>query len=282
MKNLTAPALAAILASCLSPHALAGTAEEALAGFAPHRAVYDLELDRAESASNIAGAAGRLVFEFGGSTCEGFTVSSRFVTRLQDHDGSTRLTDLRSATYETVDPPSFTFNNRTFVNQVEQDATVGRAVREAGEVAIDLEAPEPRKVRIDQAAVFPTRQVADLLAAAEAGLKIHEAAVFDGAEGGTKVFNTTSIIGQRHEGVGKPGADDPAALESIPDDLAHWRISMSYFDLSGARGEVTPTYQLTFVLYENGVSRDLVFDYGSFALKASLKEIEFIEQVPCE
>ena len=50
----------------------------------PHRAVYDLSLDKASDRSGITGLSGRMVYEFNGSPCEGYTVKFRFVTQIDD------------------------------------------------------------------------------------------------------------------------------------------------------------------------------------------------------
>ena len=53
---------------------------------APHRAVYDLALDKASDRSGITGITGRMVYEFNGSACDGYTVTFRFVTRIDTGD----------------------------------------------------------------------------------------------------------------------------------------------------------------------------------------------------
>lgn len=277
--------LALAVALLHAPAAPAAGPAEAFAALAPHRAVYDLALADAGSGAGITAAEGRLVFEFGGSPCEGFTVASRFVTRLTNLDGASRLTDLRSATYETVEEPSYTFRHRTFVNEIEQDPIAGRATIDGDEVMVDLEEPEEGLLRIEGPAVFPTRQVAELLAAAAAGERIHETAVFDGSDTGVKVYATTAVIGPERAGVGAAGEDLGAALEplaALDGPLRHWRVNLSYFDLEGASGEVLPSYELAFLLYDNGISRDITFDYGEFSLDARLVELEIGEQTPCE
>ena len=65
----------------------------------PHRAVYDLELKDASDRSGIAGMYGRMVYEFNGSACEGYTVSFRFVTQV-DTGEEVRLTDQQTTTFE--------------------------------------------------------------------------------------------------------------------------------------------------------------------------------------
>ena len=57
----------------------------------PHRAVYDLALDKASDRSGITGLSGRMVYEFNGSPCEGYTVKFRFVTQIATNDNNTRL-----------------------------------------------------------------------------------------------------------------------------------------------------------------------------------------------
>ena len=39
---------------------------------------------------------------------------------------------------------------------------------------------------------------------------------------------------------------------------------------------------MSFVLYENGVTRDLVMDYGDYKLAGTLKAVEALEQQPCD
>lgn len=43
----------------------------------PHRAVYDISLNKANERSGITGISGRMVYEFDGSQCDGYTVKFR-------------------------------------------------------------------------------------------------------------------------------------------------------------------------------------------------------------
>ncbi|TIW05637.1 MAG: DUF1849 family protein, partial [Mesorhizobium sp.] len=64
-----------------------------------HRAVYDLSLDKASDRSGITGISGRMVYEFNGSPCEGYTVKFRFVTQIATNDNATKLTDQQTTTF---------------------------------------------------------------------------------------------------------------------------------------------------------------------------------------
>jgi hypothetical protein len=67
----------------------------------------------------------------------------------------------------------------------------------------------------------------------------------------------------------------------------HWPISVGYFDGEkkdggdAGFGEELPTYQMQFTLYENGVTNDLVMDYGNYALSGSLEQIEALDVPDC-
>ena len=88
-------ASAAMLAGGLAGQAEAFAGKEPIK-LTPHRAVYEVTLDDARSASGITGIDGRMVFEFSGSECDGYTLNMRMVTQMTDSQVQTNLTDLRS------------------------------------------------------------------------------------------------------------------------------------------------------------------------------------------
>jgi len=61
-------------------------------------------------------------------------------------------------------------------------------------------------------------------------------------------------------------------------------VTISYFDQSVREnaGEQMPVYSISFELYENGVSRALVLDYGDFVLKGDMASIEMKSTKPCQ
>ena len=71
-----------LVLALLGMPALAPAPAFAAAPLIAHRAVYDLALDKASDRSGIIGLQGRMVYEFNGSPCEGYTVNFRFVTRI--------------------------------------------------------------------------------------------------------------------------------------------------------------------------------------------------------
>ena len=59
-------------------------------------------------------------------------------------------------------------------------------------------------------------------------------------------------------------------------------MAISYFEEGMAAGEEMPVYELAFRFYANGVSRNLLINYGDFSIKGALKEIEFFQADVCE
>ena len=60
---------------------------------APHRAVYDVTLKRADERADLSGADGRLALELGGSDCEGWTTNFRMANEFRPREGKGRVID---------------------------------------------------------------------------------------------------------------------------------------------------------------------------------------------
>src|SRR4029077_3150406 len=78
-----------------------GRAEAAASGpFLAHQALYELKLVKARGSNAISGARGRILYNFSGSACEGYTSEFRQVSELDSGEGKLTLSDLRSHSWE--------------------------------------------------------------------------------------------------------------------------------------------------------------------------------------
>ncbi|MGI9382397.1 MAG: cell envelope integrity EipB family protein [Methyloligellaceae bacterium] len=248
---------------------------------APHRAVYDMTLDGSSSGASLSGIRGRMVFDFAGSSCEGYTLNMRMVTQVTDRSGRSTLTDLRSSTWEAGQGEQFRFNSRRFLNQKLNETTRGNAaqVGTGRGLEVKINSPKADKLNLSGKFLFPTQHSLAILAAAEKGRSIVQANVYDGSEKGKRAYATTAFIGKARA----PAPEE--RLESVENDavlgkLRSWPVTISYFDKSKS-GDPVPSYELTFRLYANGVSRKLRIDYGDFAVRGSLSSLEFFDVTPC-
>jgi len=279
---------ASIVAACLFAQvsafapAQAQQADQPRVSLAPHRAVYNITLAESKAGSGVGEAVGRMVYEITGNACDGYTQNMRFVTRIAGSEGNTVLSDVRSSTWESGAGDRFRFQTSQIRDQNPAETTVGDARREAGRIAVELTRPDKKDVSIDSSAVFPVQHTMALIEAAMQGKTLFTAKLYDGSEKGDKIYTTTAAIGR----VQPPGANSklPKATSAEPlDALRSWPVSISYFESGKPKEDAAPDYELAFLAFENGVSRKLFIDYGEFAIRGTLTEIEFLkpETSPC-
>lgn len=248
---------------------------------APHRAIYEMSLDDLRSGTSVASLQGRLVFEISGSSCDGYTINMRFVTRITDVQGSEKITDLRASSWEQGLGERFRFNSSHYLNQRLDQVTSGDAKRlkNNGPVKIKIDRPKESKLELSSDVLFPTQHIINIIEAAQQKKGHLHADVYDGSEQGLKVYATTTIIGREFKPV------ENKTLSQIENSaklhkLASWPVAISYFNKDSKAS--TPAYQIGFRLFANGVSRKLLIDYGDFSIKGVLKEIEFYQEAKCE
>lgn len=246
---------------------------QSAAVLAPHRAVYDLKLDKATERSGISGISGRMVYEFNGSACEGYTVTFRFVTEIDTADNS-RVTDQQTTTFEDGEGKTFNFVTKSYVDQTLDRELRGEASKETDAVEVKLDKPQEMDVKL-QATQFPTQHMLELLDKAEKGDTFYETTLFDGSDEADKVMTTTVVIGKPASE--KQGDPELPVLKALGGDR-FWPVDIAYFDLQGEGGEETPDYRISFKLHANGLTRDLVMDYGDFSMTGTLVDLNMLPQ----
>lgn len=241
-----------------------------------HRAVYDLSLDKASDRSGITGITGRMVYEFNGSPCDGYTVNFRFVTQIATND-TTRLSDQQTTTYEDAKGKTFSFVTKSFIDQQLDKEVKGTAVKKDNGVEVDLDKPQKSVVQL-AATQFPTQHLVELIGKAEKGERFYETSLFDGSEDANKVMTTTVVVGKKTE-ADKSDPELPALAKLAKDK--YWPVDIAYFDLSDKNsGEEVPAYRISFKLHENGLTRDLVMDYGDFSMTGKLVNLALFDNAP--
>lgn len=244
---------------------------------APHRAFYELSLLKTSGeASAPVGASGRIAYDFTGSACEGYTTNFRQATDLTSPEGDGLSTQMRSSSFESADHGSLDFRVETGSARGEPEIVEGSASRSGdGSLSIALRRPTLMKADIDHDALFPTDMMIRAIEAARAGQATFATKLYDGTSDGDKVYYTLSVIGRpSNEALGDPTKDAPAMR-----GMRRWPVKVSYFDI--AKADSPPVYLLSFQMWENGISSDLVLDYGSFQLKGELMKLEMLPEGNC-
>ncbi|WP_343804746.1 cell envelope integrity EipB family protein [Paenochrobactrum glaciei] len=241
----------------------------------PHRAVYDLQLDKADDKTGISGLKGRMVYEFNGSACEGYTTNFRFVTQIDMEEQPQRLTDQQTTTFEAGDGKQFSFVNKTFVDKDLIKEVRGNAELQAKNLQVKLS--QPLKSDIELAKTnFPTKHLTEIIGKAETGEKFYQTTIFDGSEDANRIVSTTVMLGK--EQVVKD--DEYKSLGEMGKDK-FWPVTIAYFD-DKENQDGMPIYRINFKLYRNGVTRDLFMDYGDFSMRGKLVKLDLYKGEPVD
>jgi len=269
--------VAALLAgACFAGGGLTSAFANPASGLAPHRAVYDLKLKDATERSGIAGMYGRMVYEFNGSPCDGYTVSFRFVTQVNTGE-ETKLTDQQTTTYEDLKNGNFRFLTRSFTDEKLDKEVRGSAHEGKEGVSVDLTSPDKRQVEL-AASRFPTEHMLEVIEHAKKGERFFESRIYDGSDSGDKTLMTTAVVGKKEKPKAGDVDADKAGAFSKQD---FWPVSIAYYNDTG-EGDALPVYRMSFKLYENGVTRDLTMDYGEFVLSGKLAKLEMFKPQECK
>jgi EipB-like len=271
-------AVAAAVSVMIGPSAFAAEPVH----FAPHRAVYEINLTKSASGSGVAGLTGRMVYELSGSSCEGYTQNMRFVTRMSSQEGGDTINDLRNSSWEDLTAKRLRFSATQYQDDTIIEASQGDASHDkaGSNGSVELTKPQKSRVKLPADTYFPMQHAAALIQSAKNGQKIFSANVYDGTEKGDKVYLTNAVIGKAES------ADARKSTASLKDGaklaaLQSWPMSISYFEMGKDKQDAPPAYELAYHFYENGVTSELQIDYGEFAIKGDLKELTFLPESPC-
>src|SRR6202789_3282896 len=201
----------AIAAAAFMPGFVSGTADAASAAtFLPHQELYDLNLVKSRGSNSINSARGRILYNFSGSACEGYTSEFRQVSEMDSGEGKVTLSDLRSTSWEDGAGKSYRFKIEARTNDTDSSPVDGVAERTGDHVTVKLKQPVSKTFTLDGSTVFPTEQIERIIAAARQGKSVLELTVYDGSDNGEKVYNTLSVIGQPIPGDRTVAAPDPS------------------------------------------------------------------------
>jgi hypothetical protein len=253
-----------------------GPVKAAAVPFLPHQALYELSLVKSRGSTTINSVRGRILYNFSGSACDGYTSDFRQVSELDAGEGKMTLSDLRSTSWEDGAGKSYRFKIDSRMNDADSRPVDGIAERTGDHITVKLKQPEAKTFTLDGTTVFPTEQIKRIIDAAREGKSLLELTVYDGSDNGEKVYNTLTVIGRPVPGDREIASPDASTTSDQMKPLTRWPVTVSYFDrdAKAKEGEQTPVYAMSFELFENGVSRSLVLDYNDFVIAGTLGKFD--------
>lgn len=252
--------------------------------FLAHQAAYELSLLKSRRNPAVDGASGRILYSFTGSECEGYTTEFRQVSQVDTEGGKSKVSDMRSTSWEDAGGKTYRFHISTVTDQVETSNVDGFAERTGDTVTVKLKEPSAKTFTISKDIVFPTEQVRRIIDAAREGKSLLELDVYDGSEDGQKVFHTLTVVGQPISGDRVPATSDLGTDTNTLKSMTRWPVTVSYYDKAAREdaGEQTAEYAMSFELYENGVSRALKLDFNDFVIGGAMSKFDIKTAKPCK
>jgi envelope integrity protein B len=239
----------------------------------PHRALYTMTLGSTLADSGVVGATGAMDYEWG-ETCDGWTIEQRY--RLKMRYAESRDVDVTSTfvTWESKDGLRYRFNQRQTRNgEVDQEVR-GEAKLDGpgkGGTAVFTK-PETQTLQLAPGVMFPSAHTILLIDKAKTGATFVTRQVFDGATDENAV-QVSAVIGS------KVSADPVSEKLGPLVDRPGWRVRLAFFPVDAKAEE--PDYELGMDLLDNGVSRNMVIDYGDYSIRAKLDDIEPLGKPNC-
>jgi EipB-like len=262
----------------LLPVVLAGFLScDAIAELAPHRALYDLKGENFDKKSGITAVTGKLAYEIMGNSCEGWSTTYRSAYRIVKTEGAIQVSDTQMTAWESGDGTEMTLNQKEYLNQaLSQESSLSAKKSATGEGSVQLTRPADKAFKIPADALFPVAHQKKLLSSAASDQGRDSTTVYEGSDG-ESVYKAVGLISAKQvmKAKGTP-ADAQAVMRAMPS----WSMTVGYYKYPDEQAEL-PDYQTSFVMFENGVSTKLLFDYGTYQVAGELVKLDLLPVEPC-
>jgi hypothetical protein len=252
---------------------LLASGQAGAADIAPHRALYSMNLGTTHGDAGVTGASGTMAYQWG-ETCDGWTVEQRYRLKMGYAESPDVSISSNFVTWEGKDGLRYRFNQKESRSGGADQEIRGEAKLDgAGKAGtVDFEKPETKNLKLPAGVLFPSAHTIFLIDRAQAGENFVSRQIFDGATADGAIL-VSAVIGPKVEPDGEVAKKSP--LLNRPG----WRVRLAFF--SADQKAEKPEYELGMLLLDNGVSRDMVIDYGDYSIRAKLDDIEPLPKPGC-
>jgi EipB-like len=266
--RLTQASLRLLASLALLTAGSAGAAE-----IAPHRALYSMSLGATHGDAGVTAATGTMAYQWG-ETCDGWTIEQRYRLKMGYAESPDVSLSSNFVTWEAKDGLRYRFNQKETRSGGTDEEIRGEAKLDGPGKGgtVEFEKPEPKSLKLPEGVLFPSAHTIFLIDKAKAGENFLSKQIFDGATADGAVL-VSAVIGPKVE------PDAEAAKKSPLLNRPGWRVRLAFFPADQKAEK--PDYELGMLLLDNGVSRDMVIDYGDYSIRAKLDDIEALPKPGC-
>jgi EipB-like len=260
-RRYTRPGLAALFL-CLAAIVKPAGAVEVI----PHHAVYELSL-KSGGHSEVSDVTGTIEYEWE-DACDGWAVSYRMDMTFVYQQGNEMEFGMNVASWESKDGLRYRF----FVKRLEGDQVTdefrGEAELDAaggpGKARYTL--PEEKTVDLPEGTLFPTAHSLRILDIVAEGQKLFWSNFFDGSDG-KGVLGVNTVVTERKNSDAGIGKAWPLLAGT-----GYSNVQLAFFPSSDETA--LPESEQQLLMFDNGITSELVFDYGTFSVAGKLKELK--------
>jgi len=244
---------------------------------APHEARYDMRLIRRASGSPVVNAYGTMTYRLS-DTCDGWAMESHTKLSLFYKEGEPVVSDWSFISWESKDADRYRFRIRSERNgQVDSlidgraDITVGEDGRAEG--VAQFTHPEEKALDLAGPVMLPGQHTLAVLRAAAEGRRLFTVPMFDGSEP-EGAMQATAVVAEA-----VPAGEASELPEALLLAGPSWRIVLSFF--SPDENTTLPEYEVRLRYHANGVAQEVIQDFGTMALRATLTDLKPLTDGGC-
>lgn len=239
------------------------------AGFAAHKALYDIKLSGTKSGSQIINISGQMFYEWQ-STCDAWTSDHRFNLFYEYADSPAMQITSDFSTYESFDGKTMNFTSlRRRDGQLFEELRGQALLTDEGKGEAVYSLPKDLVFDMPGGTLFPMGHSLHVLDSIRNGKKFYKAVIFDGSdEDGPVEINT--FIGKEvaiPDSLTSSGKVDKALISSPART-----VRLAFFPLNDVSS--TSDYEMTIVFHENGIISDMAIEYEDFSVSQKLVALE--------
>lgn len=279
--NLLSSSILFLAVLCLSSMGVSGAYAADIdvakkAGFAPHRALYDIKLKETKSGSQIVNISGQMFYEWE-SSCDAWISNHSFNIAYEYADSPAMRITSDFSIYEPFDGKSMSFTSQRKRNGKLFEEMRGQANIDdngSGEAVYSL--PEGLSFVLPKNTQFPMSHSLKIMEQLKAGNKFYTSAIFDGSDRDGPV-EVNTFIGKPVNALANIEATSniDMSLVNVP---AH-HVSLAFFPLKNESEAVD--YEMSIVFHDNGVISDMFIEYDDFSVSQKLVALEALD-TPCD
>ena len=237
---------------------------------ASHRAVYDVEVLRLSSSSQVQSINGSSEYSIQ-RLCDGWQSVEHSAIALGFYEGSSNFVSQHKS-WEALNGKAFSFS-------IYEDSTAKGIHHYEGFANLNEDHSEAyftnetqQKLTLPEGTVFPIAHITETLENIRLGDKMQQSMLFLGGEREDSLYLVSSIAADKKTG------EVPELLGPLG-EAGYWPLRLAYFKVDTQ--EIFPDYEIEYQIQNNGVIRSYVVDYGDFSIRGQMRLIEPLVEPEC-